>query len=90
MKEKGTAYQRPERYEDIEMPRNTACGPAVGAAAFVVGFCVIWHIWWLACLGLAGLVAVLVARSLNDDATVIIPAAEVERIEGLRAAAPGP
>jgi cytochrome o ubiquinol oxidase subunit 1 len=89
MKEKGTAYQRPERYEDIEMPRNTACGLAVGALAFVVGFCVIWNIWWLACLGLAGLIAVLVARSLNEDATLIIPAAEVERIEGLRAAAPG-
>jgi cytochrome o ubiquinol oxidase subunit 1 len=85
MKEKGTAYLRPERYEDIEMPRNTACGLAVGALAFVVGFCVIWNIWWLACLGLVGLIAVLVARSLDENATQVIPAAEVERIEGLRA-----
>jgi len=84
MKEKGTAYLKPERYEDIEVPRNTFLGLAVGVLAFLLGFAAIWHIWWLAVAGFAGLIAVVIARSCDDDTTEVIPAAEVERIEGLR------
>ncbi|WP_243359499.1 cytochrome o ubiquinol oxidase subunit I [Fundidesulfovibrio terrae] len=84
MKEKGTAYRKPDRYVDIEMPRNTFYGLAVGALAFLFGFAMIWYIWWLAGLSFLGLIAVVVARSSNDDINHVIPAAEVQRIEDLR------
>lgn len=48
MKRKGTAHQRPERYQDIHMPRNTPAGFVLGVLAFVFGFAMIWYIWWLA------------------------------------------
>lgn len=84
MKRSGEAYKRPEAYQDIEMPKNCAHGFLLGILAFLFGFAMIWHIWWLAGAGFLGLLLVVVARSMDDDTTEIIPAAEVARIEDLR------
>jgi cytochrome o ubiquinol oxidase subunit 1 len=52
MKQRGP--MRPaERYESIEMPRNSANGFVTAFFAVVTGFAMIWHIGWLAVLGLA-------------------------------------
>ena len=83
MKQRGEAYKRPEAYQDIEMPKNCAHGLLLGILAFLFGFAMIWHIWWLAGTGFLGLLLVVVARSMDDDTTEIIPAAEVARIEDL-------
>jgi cytochrome o ubiquinol oxidase subunit 1 len=40
-------------YEPIEMPGNSANGFVTAFFAVVTGFAMIWHIWWLAILGLA-------------------------------------
>ena len=94
MKEKGAAYPRPDRYEDIEMPKNAPHGLIIGGLAFVFGFALIWYIWWLAILAALGILFTVIARSIDDDTHYTIPAAEVERIENeryqqLAAAAPG-
>ena len=50
-------------YEAIEMPRNSPTGFITAFFAVVTGFALIWHIWWMAILGLlAAAIAVLVAR----------------------------
>ncbi len=84
MKEKGIAYDRPERYTDIEMPKNTPHGLIIGGFAFLFGFAVIWYIWWLAIATALGIIVTVIARSMDDDIHYIIPAAEVERIEDER------
>jgi len=84
MKERGIAYERPDRYHDIELPRNTGKGPITGALVFAFGFAMIWYIWWLAILAALGILLTIVARSLDDDTEYIVPAAEVERIEDQR------
>ena len=81
MKEKGIAYQRPAKYHDIHMPKNTPAGFVIGVFAFVFGFAMIWHIWWLALAGALGMLVTLIVRSANDDVDYYVPAAEVERIE---------
>jgi len=59
-------------------------GFAIDILAFLFGFAMIWHIWWLA-LGFAlGILATVIARSFNDYIEYIIPASEVERIESER------
>jgi cytochrome o ubiquinol oxidase subunit 1 len=68
-------------YEDIEMPRNTGMGVFIAGSAFVFGFGMIWHIWWLAGLGLCAAVALIIARSFDDDIEYVIPASEVARTE---------
>jgi cytochrome o ubiquinol oxidase subunit 1 len=60
MKQRGP--MRPaERYESIEVPRNSANGFVTAFFAVVTGFAMIWHIWWLAILGLACAVLTLLA-----------------------------
>lgn len=54
MKDKqGGAPAPADRYEPIEMPRNSANGFVTAFFAVVTGFAMIWHIWWMAILGLA-------------------------------------
>ena len=84
MKEEGVAYQRPEQYNGIEMPKNAPHGLIIGALAFLAGFALIWYIWWLALASVLGLFATVIARSWDDDTHHLIPAAEVERIENER------
>jgi cytochrome o ubiquinol oxidase subunit 1 len=86
-KQDGTAYARyekPTRYTDIHMPRNTSAGVFIGAFGLVLGFAMIWHIWWLAIVGFVGMVGTFIARSFVKDTDYYVPAAEVERIENER------
>ena len=84
MKEKGIAYQRPAKYEDIHMPKNTSIGFIIGVLAFLFGFAMIWHIWWLALAGALGMLISVLVRASSDDVDYYVPAAEVERIENER------
>ncbi len=74
-------------YADINVPKNTPMGLIIGGLSFLAGFAVIWHIWWLAALGLAGVILSLIIRLSDDDSEYIISAAELEKLD--RAAAKG-
>ncbi len=50
-----------EHYESIEMPSNSANGFVTAFFAVVTGFAMIWHIGWLAVLGLVCAVLTLLA-----------------------------
>jgi cytochrome o ubiquinol oxidase subunit I len=84
MKERGIAYQRPARYEDIAMPKNSAFGAVTGGLAFVFGFAMVWHMWWLAVLSVLLIALTLIFRSSDDDTEYLLPASEVEKIETRR------
>jgi cytochrome o ubiquinol oxidase subunit 1 len=75
------AYQPADHYEDIELPKESACGVVIGLAAAVCGFGLIWRIWWMAALFLAVIMATVIARSFMRDVTRIIPAATVEAVD---------
>jgi cytochrome o ubiquinol oxidase subunit 1 len=68
-------------YEDLEMPRNSPTGFVCAFFATVVGFALIWHIWWMAILGLIGAYATFVVFAWRDLPEYVIPAAEVARID---------
>ena len=54
--------RRPAReYEPIEMPKNSATGFVTAFFAVVIGFAMIWHIWWMAGLGVFGAFVTLLA-----------------------------
>jgi len=84
MKEKGIAYRKPNQFEDIHMPRNTACGFILGMLAFSFSFAMIWYIWWLAIFSVLAMLFTVIARASDEDIHYIVPAAEVERIENER------
>ena len=84
MKERGAAYRKPDRYEDIYLPKNTGAGAILGGLAFLIGFGMVWHIWWVVIACALGMWAVIIARACDDDAEYCLPASEVEKIEDRR------
>ena len=75
------------QYTDIALPKNSPLGIFIGVAAGLIGFGLIWHIWWLALLGLVAVITVLIYRLCQEDTEEIIPAAVVAQIEARRLAA---
>ncbi len=76
------SHQKPSHnYEDITLPKNTGYGVYISAAAFVIGFAIIWHIWWLALVALIVLVVTVIASTLRENTEYTISAAEVAVIE---------
>lgn len=73
------------RYEDIHLPKNTPLGFIIAGFCFLLGFAVIWHIWWLAVLGLLGAIATFIIRSVDDDTEYAITASEVAKMEAAAA-----
>jgi len=68
-------------YEPIEMPRNSATGFVTAFFAVIAGFSLIWHIWWLAILGLTGAYLMFVVFAWRDKAEMMIPTVEVARLD---------
>jgi cytochrome o ubiquinol oxidase subunit I len=58
MKQRGPIAP-PQQYPPIEMPRNSPNGFVTAFFAVLTGFAMIWHIWWMAILGLAAAIVTL-------------------------------
>jgi cytochrome o ubiquinol oxidase subunit I len=71
-------------YRDIHMPSNTSAGFFIAMFSLVLGFAAIWHIWWLAIVGLVGAIGTIIAHSFGDNAGYYIPADTVQLIEERR------
>jgi cytochrome o ubiquinol oxidase subunit 1 len=68
-------------YEAIEMPRNSMTGFVCAFFATIIGFALIWYIWWLAIVGLIGAYATFVVFAWRDMPEYVIPADEVARVD---------
>jgi cytochrome o ubiquinol oxidase subunit 1 len=69
------------RYRDIEMPRNSPTGFVCAFFATIMGFSLIWHIWWLVGVAALGAFVTFVVFAWRDVGEYIIPADEVARID---------
>ena len=85
-----TSKQRPKQsaqssdlpdYQPVEVPRNSPTGVICAFFATGVGFAMIWHIWWLAALGLIGAFATFVVFAWRDRVDDLIPADTIARID---------
>jgi len=73
--------KKSDDYEPISVPKNTPIGLIIGGFAFLAGFGIIWHIVWLALVGLAGIVIAIIIRTSSDDHYRTVSVAEIRRIE---------
>ncbi len=80
-KEKGVAYKRPAKYSEIHMPKNTGTGVFIGFFSLVAGFALIWHIWWLAIVGVVGVIFSAIKHSFNEDTDYYVPVDVITKIE---------
>jgi len=76
-----TQPNQPPDYRDIAMPRNSPTGFICAFFATVMGFALIWHIWWMVVAGGLGAFATFVVFAWRDEDEETIPAEEVARID---------
>jgi cytochrome o ubiquinol oxidase subunit 1 len=82
---KARGYQRPAAgFRPIHMPKNTGAGVILSGLALVLGFAMIWYIWWLAALSFVALLGYAIAHTFNYDRDYYIPAEEVASDARLR------
>jgi cytochrome o ubiquinol oxidase subunit I len=80
-KEPEQSPRPPPEYEPIETPRNSPTGFVCAFFATVMGFSLIWHIWWLAAAGLVGAWATFVVFAWRDRSENVIPVEKVAQID---------
>jgi cytochrome o ubiquinol oxidase subunit I len=73
-------------YETIEVPRNTPTGFITAFFAVMLGFAGIWHIWWMAIVGLVAAAVTALVFGWSENREQEIPAAELARLERNRLA----
>jgi cytochrome o ubiquinol oxidase subunit 1 len=71
-------------FRPIHMPRSTGAGVILAGISTVFGFAMIWHIWWMAAAGFAGLLVTAIAHTFTYDRSYHIPAEVVARTEAER------
>ncbi len=68
----------------IHMPKNTGTGVIISAISVVLGFALVWHIWWLAIVSLVAIIAVSIAHTFNYNRDYYIPVSDVTEVEAER------
>ena len=63
------------------MPKNTSAGLFIGALSFVLGFAMVWHLFYLAALAAVGILAVIIKRLYVKETDYYVTAEEVKEIE---------
>ncbi len=70
-----------QKYEDIELSKNTPMAIYLSGFVFLLGFALVWDILWLAAIGLIGAITCVIMRSFDEDTEYILKATEVEKME---------
>jgi cytochrome o ubiquinol oxidase subunit 1 len=76
-----TRAQGTPDYKAIEVPNNSPIGFITAFCAVVTGFALIWHIWWMAGLGLLGAFVTLLAFAFRRQEEVEVSAVEIARFD---------
>ncbi len=78
-KQSGNVVKQP--FTDIWLPKNSPVGLIIGGCAFTAGFGIVWHMVWLAAIGIIGVVTMLIVRISSDETEAKIAAKEIEAEE---------
>ncbi|MEO1720899.1 MAG: cytochrome o ubiquinol oxidase subunit I [Pseudomonadota bacterium] len=73
-----------EGFAPIHMPHYTATGVILSGLMTVMGFALVWHIWWLAAASFVATLAYGIMHTFNYNRDYYVPADEVRDIEASR------
>lgn len=77
--------QRPTKgYMDIHMPRNTGTGVILAGLSVVLGFALIWYMWWLVILSFVAIIGAAIIHTFNYERDYYIPIEAVTEVEDTR------
>jgi cytochrome o ubiquinol oxidase subunit 1 len=83
------ASPRTADHPSIHVPRASPLGFLTAFCAVMFGFASIWHIWWLAILGLLGAIALVLRHSWQLNTEVQVSAKELAEFETRQKGVPG-
>jgi cytochrome o ubiquinol oxidase subunit 1 len=69
------------KYRSVEVPTNSATGFINAFFAVLIGFAMIWHIWWMAALGALGALATVLAFAFREADEVEIKAEQMAEFD---------
>ena len=75
------------KYEPIHMPKNSPTGVVSAFFATLIGFALIWHIWWMVILGFIGAYATFVVFAWRKEDEYTVDVEELREAERQRRAA---
>lgn len=61
----------------IHLPANSGLGIIVAGFAFIFGFAIVWHIWWLALVAMLCIITTVIIRTTSDNRTETFTVAEI-------------
>ncbi len=79
--EKQGTVQQQTKFEDFSMPKNSGLGLIIAAFVFGLGFGAVWHIWWMAGVGLLGAVITLLVRTFDEETEYTVSASQLAHQE---------
>ncbi len=68
-------------HESFKMPKSTPAGMIIAGFALISGFALIWHIWWLAAVGLTGIILSTIKQLSVIDGEYKVPVRTIKSIE---------
>jgi cytochrome o ubiquinol oxidase subunit I len=75
-------YVRPTgNFRPIHMPKNSGTGVILGGLSVALGFAMVWHIWWLAIVSFAAMIATTIWHTFNYNRDYTVPANDVGLLE---------
>jgi len=84
MKQAGRRAEAQPRFTPIHLPRNSSVGIAIAFFASFGGFAMVWHIWWLAIVGLIGVTVSALVHGWIIDREFEVPIEEIVAFERQR------
>lgn len=69
------------KYQPITLPKNSPIPIIIAVGAMMVGFGLVWYMWWMAIAGLIIAIVALVVRFSDENTEYTLSAAEVQRME---------
>ncbi|CAL4322814.1 Cytochrome bo(3) ubiquinol oxidase subunit 1 [Buchnera aphidicola (Pterocallis alni)] len=80
-KQKGIVFNKNQSYSSIHLPQNTALGIILGFFSLVVGFSMVWHIWWLCIFFCIMSILVFFINLFRDKSVQYLSSEEISKIE---------
>ncbi|MDB5162412.1 MAG: cytochrome ubiquinol oxidase subunit [Candidatus Saccharibacteria bacterium] len=68
-------------YEDIWLPKNSGAGIIIGLFVLIFSGAIVWHMWWLAVLGLLGAIVTTIIKLSDDEPDYKLTAAKIAKHE---------
>ncbi|WP_176085699.1 cytochrome o ubiquinol oxidase subunit I [Martelella sp. HB161492] len=78
---KKDGFKWPTDYKPIHMPKYTWAGIIPAGICLILGFALVWHIWWLVIVAFLGAIGSIIAHTFNFDRDYYIPAEVVAETE---------